>query len=1050
MAGRIRKRFYLFRNKAKGKCLLLMALLIVLLPIIEVTFNPTFTSAANEKCDSKEFQGKNDWAKYDFSVNASNLSVSCMLEFATMKATAYDRAMMLRMCFRKARLESNGRDYKKARDATGHVFTGEFAISPGVFSRIMDEVNCYPSTDQEAPEGPDPQWVTDAFSALGISKGRLLCTMGYTAKIDEGSDLQGQWLDKAMCLDQFSPGGVDYPLYASGNNETWCIKKNDNGTNCKTLVKDWKESETAFKTTLYDLIGLNISHDGPTDNFGNDYVTRMVYLNKILLSGVGCDLQANPDGSYSIYDMEEINSKLTVHSGNRNRDEKMPYYTFIDSGEKQFKGDNIIGSQSCGNMQDMFNSDYLKYIEQLSLKACSSYDDRTEIKYGRANDASGSDLKATEEDACQDGFKNKSLASYCEKYKESSKLKSACESGQKFADDIPVVAGDVGDVGDDGEIGTETESTCAIDGIGWLVCPVLDFMGKIADGMQNILNGFMEIQPSMFEEGQEAKIAYNGFIPLANIVLVIVFLVIIYSAATGSGFGALSNYDIKKILPRLVIFAVLINISWYICAALVDLSNITGASMNGFITSADPEIEIAKNAGNSTAVWSSIVASVLVVGGGLMFNALPALIPALLAVIVAVLMMFLILIVRQAAIVLLCVIAPLAFAMAMLPNTQSLFKKWWSTFSKLLLIYPIIGIIFGASKVAGNILIAQGQGNPAVGDADGSWYLQLAGAACQVLPLFAVPMVLKGSLKALGALGAAVGGFAAGRMSSATARLKNKAKEGYNRSSFGRGQNIRKQARQEYHDNKFARKAAGSGRTGWYTRAAAGGFPFPMTGAQRHAKRQLPAMAQQAAAKATAEQVGNHEKQIAKLADGDLNEVAKALREAVKAGNEERAQAAQNILLKSGTPGQDMFRDTMEGRVKDENGKVDVDTKFLQALGDKKGKMDRSLRANVRENHALKGQAGDIDAWSTQEESKKTTLSVQTGSASSYNALTPAELISQKGRAWQNAVQSIDADTANHILTSDLRGQLTQQQAQDLRARLNPPPPPQGGAGTTP
>ena len=50
----------------------------------------------------------------------------------------------------------------------------------------------------------------------------------------------------------------------------------------------------------------------------------------------------------------------------------------------------------------------------------------------------------------------------------------------------------------------------------------------------------------------------------------------IYSHITSFG---ISNYGIKKILPRLIIVAILVNISFYICAIAIDLSNIAGQAI---------------------------------------------------------------------------------------------------------------------------------------------------------------------------------------------------------------------------------------------------------------------------------------------------------------------------------------------------------------------------------------------------------------------------------------------------------------------------------------
>lgn len=54
---------------------------------------------------------------------------------------------------------------------------------------------------------------------------------------------------------------------------------------------------------------------------------------------------------------------------------------------------------------------------------------------------------------------------------------------------------------------------------------------------------------------------------------IIAFLAIIVSQVTGMG---INNYGIKKMLPRLVVAAIAVNVSYYICQLIVDLTNILG------------------------------------------------------------------------------------------------------------------------------------------------------------------------------------------------------------------------------------------------------------------------------------------------------------------------------------------------------------------------------------------------------------------------------------------------------------------------------------------
>ena len=66
----------------------------------------------------------------------------------------------------------------------------------------------------------------------------------------------------------------------------------------------------------------------------------------------------------------------------------------------------------------------------------------------------------------------------------------------------------------------------------------------------------------------------------ANIIFIIGFLIIVFSQLTSFG---VSNYGIKRLLPKIIIAAILVNVSFYICAIAVDLSNILGNSLRGIL-----------------------------------------------------------------------------------------------------------------------------------------------------------------------------------------------------------------------------------------------------------------------------------------------------------------------------------------------------------------------------------------------------------------------------------------------------------------------------------
>lgn len=349
----------------------------------------------------------------------------------------------------------------------------------------------------------------------------------------------------------------------------------------------------------------------------------------------------------------------------------------------------------------------------------------------------------------------------------------------------------------------ETKNSCGLAESGWFICPVMTLMGGIADQAYNTISMFLDISPKIFSDDSStggAKQAWSFFRDIANVIFVLLFLWVIFSQVSSIG---ISNYGIKKILPKLIVGAILINLSFYLCQLAIDLSNILGYSLKEIIESAASQI------GGGTVDLSAIVLSGLAAVGTAIFAFLAIGGPVLLSTLLVLLAILVTLIVRQAVIILLVAISPLAFAAWLLPNTEVLFKKWVSTFRGLLVIFPVISLLYGAGKLAGAILVNTSEP-----------LMQIAAMAAPILPLGATPFVLKSSLNSLGSIGAKLGGLnsaAAGRLknsalndsrySEAKNRLKAKAARMKANSRAGNGIIGRTSQRLRNSNNKAARAA---------------------------------------------------------------------------------------------------------------------------------------------------------------------------------------------------------------------------------------------------
>lgn len=310
---------------------------------------------------------------------------------------------------------------------------------------------------------------------------------------------------------------------------------------------------------------------------------------------------------------------------------------------------------------------------------------------------------------------------------------------------------------------TGKPTTCAIDGIGWIVCPVVKFLANIADWAYNYLSdNFLVIQAGIFDTGIEngTYSTWQSMRNIANVLFVIAFLVIIFSQMTGVG---ITNYGVKKMLPRLIIVAILVNISYFICQIAVDLSNILGYSIKDFLSQI---ITLSQPAQSQTTTWVGIVGGVLgaTAGISILFSSLAALMPVIIAGVISLMMILLILIVRQVLVILLVVFSPLAFIAYLLPNTESFFKKWQKIFISMLLVFPIIGLVYGGSTLASNIIrnsasstfTIEGENGATNTQADNGNLMKIAAAGMAVLPLLLVPSILKKSLDGVGNVGATI------------------------------------------------------------------------------------------------------------------------------------------------------------------------------------------------------------------------------------------------------------------------------------------------------
>ena len=324
-----------------------------------------------------------------------------------------------------------------------------------------------------------------------------------------------------------------------------------------------------------------------------------------------------------------------------------------------------------------------------------------------------------------------------------------------------------GDTNPHGAIGADsadgsTSPSCESSGFSleFIMCPIINGLIDAIDGIYgDVIHPLLVTKPVSLDNScpstaKDPCYLYNiwsNFRIYGDIFLVIGLLVVVFGQSIGG--GMIDAYTVKKVLPRILIAAVLINLSIYIVALAVDLTNVIGGGIQTLLSypfSNADAFHLTLNGGASATLGLGTLvtggAGVLgiwaLVSGGAAF-AVPLIMFLLLFVLMpAFLIMLTILgtvIVRQGLIILLVVTSPVAFALYCLPNTEQYFKKWWDLLYRTLLVYPIIAVIFSISNIL-SVTISDAS------KAEGGFLAtiaQLIAIIALLVPLFLIPFAFK-------------------------------------------------------------------------------------------------------------------------------------------------------------------------------------------------------------------------------------------------------------------------------------------------------------------
>lgn len=369
----------------------------------------------------------------------------------------------------------------------------------------------------------------------------------------------------------------------------------------------------------------------------------------------------------------------------------------------------------------------------------------------------------------------------------------------------------------------DDDVACAAGAFSWILCPLIELMADATKTTASLIEGQLQYKLLTTNPGG-VKAVWQNVLNVANILLVITFMFIIFSQSTSIG---LTNYGIKRMLPRLIAAAILMNLSFYVCAFAIDISNILGNSITGLLFSTGGVAESVAERTNAVSAIAGAGVTVVAIAG-IIILAVIFFVPVLLAV----LAVFITLVARQVILTLLIVAAPLAFAAWLLPNTEKYFKKWYQLFFQMLILYPLVMAMFGASVFVADFIGSGAQADSGFAD-PGGIVTHLVALVVLVLPLIALPFMFKLAGGALGRINdmsrrgvGKMGGDAAGRAAQKAGKNALRRAPGI-RSGFEVANSFKEGREERYKRGVLGRqnrRLTADGKRGEAARIVAGGF----------------------------------------------------------------------------------------------------------------------------------------------------------------------------------------------------------------------------------
>jgi hypothetical protein len=236
----------------------------------------------------------------------------------------------------------------------------------------------------------------------------------------------------------------------------------------------------------------------------------------------------------------------------------------------------------------------------------------------------------------------------------------------------------------------------------WAECWAFDTMNGFTKVLDAFIDEYMATGNIIY--GSSEQSFKNAWTTFRNTAIGIVFLAgLVMLVSEALGVPILDAYTSRKVAPRLLIALIGIAVSWGLCKWFVMFFDDIGHALGNVIFSAFNMT--AESVNPLGAIFGQVVSGVGVfaVAGYLLAGGILSLLGT---VLLAMLCAAAVLIIRQSLIVFCVIIAPLAIAAYVLPNTSKFADFWWKTFMRMLILYPFAVGFVTLGKVIAQITMS--------------------------------------------------------------------------------------------------------------------------------------------------------------------------------------------------------------------------------------------------------------------------------------------------------------------------------------------------------